>query len=64
MSFYRKTLKKLSSRKGQNTTEYILIIAMLVGAIFMFGKTFKEKLKSSTDNLFKNVDKSIDANSQ
>lgn len=64
MSFFKKHLRKLSSRKGQNTTEYILIIAMLVGAIFLFGKTFKEKLKNSTDNLFKNVDKAIDSNSQ
>ena len=51
--------KLLKNKKGQSSVEYILIIAMVVGAIFMFGGKFKEKLGSATDGLFDGVNKNI-----
>lgn len=39
-------------QKGQSSVEYLLIIVVLVAAIFMFGKTFKEKLSEVTGTVF------------
>ena len=51
--------KNLKNRKGQSSVEYILIMAAVVGVIFMFGGQFKERIKSVTGSLFGNVDNSV-----
>lgn len=60
-----KTTKKTGSRKGssrkkgQTSVEYILIIAVIVGVILAFGKQFKEKIGTVTNELFGGVSQGI-----
>jgi uncharacterized protein (UPF0333 family) len=49
------SLKKKNFKKGQSSVEYILIIAAVVGVIFMFGGKFKEKMGTITEDLFGKV---------
>ncbi len=56
----KKTLT-LKSKKGQSSVEYILIIAAVVGVIFVFGGKFKSQIGNVTDKLFGNVNSGIDS---
>ena len=47
--------KRKNTRSGQGTVEYILIIALLVGAVFMFGGKFKDGIAKVTDEMFGGV---------
>jgi uncharacterized protein (UPF0333 family) len=61
--FTRKTLK---NNRGQGATEYILLVAVVVGIVMMFGPKIKQKLTDTTDQLggkiTESVDKSTSAN--
>ena len=46
-------------QRGQTSVEYILILALLVGVVAMFGGKFKEKIGTVTDDLFGNVGSSV-----
>lgn len=51
-------LKKLwLDESGQGSTEYILVLAMLVAIIIMFRKTITEKVKGLVNSVMSNVDK-------
>ncbi|NCN27684.1 class III signal peptide-containing protein [bacterium] len=54
-----KLLKRLKERKGQTSVEYILIIVVIVGAVFLFGDRLKEGLKTATDTLFGQINSAI-----
>lgn len=43
--------KSLKNNRGQGATEYILLVAVVVGIVMMFGPKIKEKLKDTTDKL-------------
>jgi Flp pilus assembly pilin Flp len=43
---------KRFGQKGQSAIEYLLIVAVLVGVIMVFGKTLKDQLASVTSALF------------
>jgi hypothetical protein len=49
----------MNRKRGQSSVEYILIIAAVVGVIFMFGGKFKDGVKGVTDKLFGNIEKSV-----
>lgn len=55
----KKQLQKKKKKKGQTSVEYILIIAVIVGVILAFGKTFKEKIQVVTNDLFGGVQSGI-----
>jgi len=52
-------MRKFKGRRGQSTTEYLLLAAVLVGFIFIFGKTIKEKIVGVTNTLFGGIDDAI-----
>lgn len=52
-------LKRVKERKGQTSVEYILIIVVIVGAVFLFGDRLKEGLKTATDTLFGEINSAI-----
>jgi len=51
--------KALGLRRGQTSVEYILIIAVIVGVIFAFGKQFKTQIEKVTNELFGGVSTNI-----
>lgn len=57
----RNNLRKsmLKNNRGQGATEYILLVAVVVGIVMMFGPKIKEKLKSTTDQLGSSIDSSV-----
>jgi len=52
-------IKKHNKKRGQSSVEYILIIAAVVGVIFMFGGKFKTKIGEVTESLFTNVNSGV-----
>jgi hypothetical protein len=54
-------MKKFNKKRGQSSVEYILIIAAVVGVIFMFGKQFRTRIESTTNSLFGGVDKNVNS---
>ena len=40
----KKTMKFLASERGQNTVEYLLILAVVVGVVLVVGKMFKSQI--------------------
>jgi hypothetical protein len=52
-------MKKLNKKSGQGTLEWILILAVMVGFVMIFGKTIKTKIAGTTDKVFQSVDNSI-----
>jgi hypothetical protein len=52
---------RLASKRGQSSVEYILLAAVLVGAVFMFGGKFKEGISSLTKSLFDGGTKQVDS---
>lgn len=53
-----------NSKKGQTSVEYILILALMVGVIALFGDKFKGAISGITDSLFGNVSDGITSLSQ
>lgn len=45
------TRKSLKNNRGQGATEYILLVAVVVGIVMMFGPKIKERLTSTTEQL-------------
>ena len=54
----RKNLAK--NNRGQGATEYILLLAVVVGLVFMFGPIIKDKVKKATGQIGNNMDTVID----
>lgn len=52
--------KSLKNNRGQGATEYILLVAVVVGIVMMFGPKIKEKLSSTTDQLGNSIGTSVD----
>jgi hypothetical protein len=52
MSLITKIRKRFKDQKGQSTTEYILILAIVV----MIASKMKNKMQTSTENLMGGVD--------
>ena len=50
-----RTRELKNSKSGQTSVEYILILALLVGVITLFGGQFKEKIQGIVGELFGNV---------
>lgn len=40
----RKAAARLQSRRGQNTVEYLMMLAVIVGVILVIGKMFKPQI--------------------
>ena len=40
----RKAAERLRSRRGQNTVEYLMMLAVIVGVILVIGKMFKPQI--------------------
>lgn len=40
----KKTIRLLKSERGQNTVEYLLILAVVVGVVLVVGKMFKSQI--------------------
>lgn len=55
--FFKKSLK---NNRGQGATEYILLVAVVVGIVMMFGPKIKEKLAATTEKLGSSIDSSVD----
>jgi len=52
--------KLLSASKGQSTTEYILILAVVVMLALKFKNTFKDRLSKVIDKLGTQIDTATD----
>ncbi len=52
-------MKKFNKKSGQGTLEWILILAVMVGFVMIFGKTIKAKIGTTTETVFKSVDSSV-----
>ncbi len=52
---------KKNRRRGQSSVEYILIIAVVVGAIMAFGSKFKEKITGLTDSMFSGANNNVNS---
>jgi hypothetical protein len=52
-------MKKFNKKSGQGTLEWILILAVMVGFVMIFGKTIKQRIGTTTDTVFKSVDSSV-----
>lgn len=53
--------KALKNNRGQGATEYILLVAVVVGLVMMFGPKIKEKLNQTTDTLGNNIQSTVDS---
>lgn len=53
--------KSLKNNRGQGATEYILLVAVVVGVVMMFGPKIKEKLSSTTEKLGSSIDSSVES---
>ena len=40
----RKAAARLQNRRGQNTVEYLMMLAVIVGVILVIGKMFKPQI--------------------
>ena len=53
-------MKKLNKKSGQGTLEWILILAVMVGFVMMFGSTIKGKIGETVSKVFSTVNSSVD----
>lgn len=53
----RKSL--LKNNRGQGATEYILLVAVVVGIVMVFGKSIRSRLNSTTDTLGNSIGTSV-----
>ncbi len=54
-----KLFKIKNSKRGQTSVEYILIIAVVVGVIMMFGDQLNSGIKKVTQSLFQGADRNV-----
>ena len=52
-------MKKFNKKSGQGTLEWILILAVMVGFVMIFGKTIKQRIGDTTNKVFSSVDSSV-----
>ena len=52
-------MKKFNKKSGQGTLEWILILAVMVGFVMIFGKTIKGRIGETTAKVFQSVDGSV-----
>lgn len=50
----------LGDESGQSTTEYILILSVIVLIALKFKETFKEKLLSAVEKVGTNIDRAVE----
>lgn len=57
----RNRLRKnlIKNQRGQGATEYILLVAVVVGIVLVFGKTIKQKLTDTTSQLGSQIDQTV-----
>ena len=57
----RNRLRKnlIKNERGQGATEYILLVAVVVGVVMAFGPKLKTKLEETTGKLSKGIDDSV-----
>lgn len=57
----RNRLRKsmLKNNRGQGATEYILLVAVVVGIVMVFGPKIKEKLGRTTNELSDKIGQSV-----
>lgn len=57
----RNRLRKnmLKNNRGQGATEYILLVAVVVGIVMVFGPTIKKKLGQQTEILSDKIGDSV-----
>jgi Flp pilus assembly pilin Flp len=48
--------KLMKDQSGQGTAEYVLLLAIVVGALVMFGKPLKEKIMDKWNNVSSQMD--------
>jgi hypothetical protein len=51
--------KNIRKVRGQGTVEWILILAVIVGFVMIFGNGIKSKIKDTVKNVFDTVDGSV-----
>ncbi len=51
--------KNVRKIRGQGTLEWILILAVIVGFVMLFGKTIRGRITGLVDNVFNTVDKNV-----
>lgn len=56
MSFQQNWSRFLRDEEGQSTTEYILILSVVVMIAMKFKNTFSKRLEGITDKLGANID--------
>lgn len=56
--FMRK-LSRLRKKSGQGTTEYLLIVGVLVAVIVVFGDSLKKRMSGVVDSLFGGIDSKV-----
>lgn len=44
MAVAEKVMARIRSKKGQNTVEYLMMLAVIVGVILVIGKMFKPQI--------------------
>ncbi len=49
----------LRNRKGQTTVEYLLIIAVIVVVISVFGRVAQKRMATTVEAVFNGIDKKI-----
>ncbi len=62
LSNLRNRLRKnlINNKRGQGATEYILLVAVVVGIVMMFGGAIKKRLTGATDTLGNNIQSTVD----
>ena len=58
LSNLRNRLRKnlINNKRGQGATEYILLVAVVVGIVMLFGKNIRTRLENSTEKLGSGID--------
>lgn len=58
LSTLRNRLRKnlINNKRGQGATEYILLVAVVVGIVMLFGKNIRTRLEASTEKLGGGID--------
>ncbi len=58
LSNLRNRLRKnlINNKRGQGATEYILLVAVVVGIVMLFGKNIRTRLETSTEKLGSGID--------
>ena len=55
MEIMRRLRKRVWEKKGQNTVEYLMMLAVIVGIVLLISKMFKGKLGSIFDQVMQQI---------